>query len=260
MSNNNIERYLRKVTKIIYDSKKRSTVRKELADTIEDFADAYIAQGMSEEEARTAALEQMGDPEETGNLFNQIYRVKYDWKMLLYMLAWFIICHLVLLCICITYGGAKEFLQELNPVLMTAGGMFIIVGLIMSVIEKWMDLPFFYAYANNWNGGFLSNSGMLCGIGTRLLFQNMKNCLFPLSVVIIITMLQRCYMTEKRNQKEQKYLWELATAMEDFDYKGNVLIDEAKVKVQAKKGTKVKSGEQLIVVGMTGFTLVVDKM
>ena len=53
MSNNNIERYLRKVTKIIYDSKKRSTVRKELADTIEDFADAYIAQGMSEEEART---------------------------------------------------------------------------------------------------------------------------------------------------------------------------------------------------------------
>ena len=74
MSNNNIERYLRKVTKIIYDSKKRSTVRKELADTIEDFADAYIAQGMSEEEARTAALEQMGDPEETGNLFNQIYR------------------------------------------------------------------------------------------------------------------------------------------------------------------------------------------
>lgn len=260
MSNDNIERYLRKITKIIYDSKKRSSVRKELADTIEDFADAYMAQGMSEEEAIAAALEQMGNPEEVGNLFNQIYRVKYDWKMSLYMLAWFIISHLVLLCISITYEGVKEFLQELNPVLMIVGGMFIIVGLIVSVMEKWMDFPFFYAYGNNWNGVFLSNSGMLCGIGTRLLSLDIQNCLFPLAVVTIITMLQRSYMTEKRNQKEQKYLWELATAIEDFDYKGNVLVGEDKVKVQAKKGIKVKSGERLIVVGMTGFTLVVDKM
>ena len=258
MSNDNIDRYLRKVTKIIYDSKKRSAVKQELADTIEDFVDAYMTQGMSEVDARAAALEQMGDPEEIGKLFNQIYHVKYDWKMFIYTLIWNMISYFVLESLSYMYEGFGEFRQGLNPLLAIIGGVFIVIGFVDSIAEKWMDLPFFYAYGNNWNGGYLCNSGMMCGLGTGLIFPDIQKSFLTFMLVGTVIMVQRSYMTDKRNQKEQKYLWELATAIEDFDYKGNVLIGGTKIKVQAKKGTKVKNGEQLIVIGMTGFTLIVD--
>lgn len=258
MSNDNVEQYLKKVTKIIYDSKKRSDVRQELSDTIEDFVEEYVAQGMNEADAREAALEQMGNPEEIGKLFNQIYHVKYEWKMLLYTLIWHTISYFILASLPFIYEGVGEFRQELTPLFVIVGGVLIVIGFFDSIAEKWMDLPFFYAYANNWNGGFLSNSGMICGIGTGILFPDIYKSFLAFLIVGISIMLQRSYMTEKRNQKEQKYLWELAIAKEDFEYKGHVFIGDEEIKVQAKKGIKVKKGEHLIVVGMAGFTLIVD--
>lgn len=67
-------------------------------------------------------------------------------------------------------------------------------------------------------------------------------------------------MVEKRNQKEQKYLWETGTALKAFDYKGKVQTGDEVKKVQIKKGAKAEKGELLIIVGLDGFQIMVDKM
>lgn len=250
---NSSERYLRKITKVIYDSKKRTSVRKELEDMIEDFTEAYMELGMSEEEAKEEAVKQMGDPEETGLLFNKIYRVKYDWKMILYMLFWAIVMRVFFR---ILAGG----LSWPGYVGWFAVIIFLPIGIVLSILEKWYDLPFLYAWAENWKGMGISNSGMVLGCAIGCMPISLQNWFLVFAVCTIFMMLQRSYMVEKRNQKEQKYLWETVTALEAFDYKGKVQIGDKVKKVQIKKGAKAEKGEPLIIVGLDGFQIMVDKM
>lgn len=250
MSNGAIDGYLKKVTKIIYDSKKRSSIKQELSDMIDDFTEAYMEMGMNEEDARNEAIKQMGDPEETGKLFNQIYRVKYDWKILLYMLIWAFVVR----------GFHVVYPEWGNYLWWFAAVFFLLSGLIQSIVEKWMDLPFLYAWAENWKGFGISNSGMMCGFGIGFMPLELPEWFLAYSIVALFMMAQRSMMVEKRNQKEQKYLWEVVTALETFDYRGKVELSGKTVKVQIKKGAKAEKGEPLIVVGLSGFTLLVDVM
>lgn len=248
-----IDKYLKKVTKIVYDSKKRSEISQELSDMIDDFTEAYMEMGMSEEEARREAVKQMGDPEETGKLFNQIYRVKYDWKLLAYMFVWAI-------AIRVLFNVFSDYNELPDVIYYFMSAVLLVIGIVQSVVEKWMDFPFFYAYGNNWKGFMLGNSGMLCGVGIGLIPFAPPEWFLSYSIVALFMMVQRSYMVEKRNKKEQKYLWEIATALESFDYRGKVNLAGRQVKVQIKRGSKAEKGEPLIVVGLTGYTLLVDVM
>lgn len=257
MNNDSIDRYLKKVSKIIYDSKKRNSVKKELADMIEDFTEDYMEMGMTEEEAKAEAVKQMGAPEETGHLFNKIYHVKYDWKIILYMLFWAIAVRGFRNLIMAAPSGGFDWPEY---AWWWAAIIFIPIGFIVSVLEKWYDLPFFYAWAENWKGMGISNSGMILGVAIGLMPVSLQNWFLAFALITIVLMVQRSYMVEKRNQKEQMYLWEVVEALEDFEYKGKVQFEERKLKVQIKKGSKAIKGEKLLIVGLNEFQIIVDKM
>lgn len=253
MSKNSVEDYLQSVTKRIYDSRKRKSVRQELLDTIEDFTEMYIEMGMTEEEARAEAVKQMGSPEETGQMFNQIYYVKYEWKVA----AFIAICSVVM-------RGAHYLLNSaehtaiLDNIWWIAFLNFYLLGFILSFVEKWMDLPMFYGWAENWNGGGLRNASMFIGIALGCMPVELGRYIAGSIIGIAIILLQRSFIETKRVQKEQKFLWKTAEVLEDFEYKGNVKIDNKILKVRVKKGMQAKKGEKLTVVGIDGFTLVVD--
>lgn len=257
MKSDSIDRYLKTVTKIIYDSKKRISVKQELADMIEDFIEAYMEMGMTEDEARAEAIKQMGDPEETGFLFNKIYHVKFDWKIIGYMLFWAgatgVFRHL-------GTSYAPDIFDWPDYLWWLAVAAFLSAGLLVSIFEKWYDLPFLYAWAENWKGMGLSNSGMILGFAIGFMPVSFQNSFLAFSLITLFLMVQRSYMVEKRNQKEQKYLWEVVTALEDFDYKGKVQFGTKRMKVQIKKGAKAVKGEELLIVGLDGFQIIVDKM
>lgn len=72
--------YLRLCTGQMRCKAMRPVVEKELRAHIEDQRDAYLDSGMEAEEAMDLAVEQMGDPVETGSALDRIHRPKMDWK------------------------------------------------------------------------------------------------------------------------------------------------------------------------------------
>lgn len=248
MGNDRKENFLRKVKKVVYDSSKKESIAKELEDMIEDLTEFYINGGLDMETAQKKAIEEMGKPEEIGSLFNQIYRMKFDWKMLLYMLLWAFVSR-----------GLHAIFPEWEDYLWWAVAvLFMVNGIVVSVIEKWTDSDFFYAWGENWNGGGITNSGLICGIAIGAMPITFPEWIFAYVISAVFLALQRGYMVEKRNQKEQKYLWETAIALEDFEYKGKVECNGKKIKVQMKKGKAVCKNESVMIVGMNGFTLIAD--
>lgn len=238
---------------MIYDSKQRGAIRQELKDTIDDFTEMYIEAGFSEEEARNKAVKQMGSPEETGRLFNRIYHVKYEWKVAAY----------IVFCAILMRGAhyllnASEHTAIADCGWWIAFGGFYLFGFVLSFVEKWLDLPMFYAWAENWNGGGLRNAAMFIGISLGCLPVASADYLIALIMGTLLILLQRSCIETKRFQKEQKYLWKTAEALESFEHKGKVRIENHTLRVCVKKGMYVRKHQKMVVVGIEGFTLVVE--
>ena len=68
--------YLELMTGQIRCKKMCPVIAKEVEDHIEDQKQAFMAEGMKEEEAEKAAVEEMGDPVEVGVEMDQIHRPK----------------------------------------------------------------------------------------------------------------------------------------------------------------------------------------
>ena len=82
-----MNKYLETVSGEIRSRKAKAFVTEELKSHIEDQKFAYMAEGMSMEEAEEEAVRQMGDPMEVGRQMNQIHRPKMEWKMLAALVA-----------------------------------------------------------------------------------------------------------------------------------------------------------------------------
>lgn len=64
-------------------------------------------------------------------------------------------------------GLRRLFSPEIPQMIgLVAGLLMTSIGLVLSAVEVRSKLDFFYAYANNWNGGYIVNSGFLIGVGT----------------------------------------------------------------------------------------------
>lgn len=74
--------YLELMTGQIRCKKMCPVITKEVEDHIEDQKQAFMAEGMKEEEAEKAAVEEMGDPVEVGVEMDQIHRPKMPWKVI----------------------------------------------------------------------------------------------------------------------------------------------------------------------------------
>ena len=72
--------YLELMTGQIRCKKMCPVIAKEVEDHIEDQKQVFMAEGMKEEEAEKAAVEEMGDPVEVGVEMDQIHRPKMPWK------------------------------------------------------------------------------------------------------------------------------------------------------------------------------------
>lgn len=253
------EQYLKKATKTIYNAHIRNEVQRELKSCIEDLTQANLKKGMTQPEAEETAVKQMGEPDDISIDFHKIYRPKVEWKEILWYAAWATFFGAFKLGGVLTVFTNTEYY---STVIRGVGIFFIVFGLCWSLVEKYMDLPFFYSWANNWGGtglGGIANSGIISGLGTGLAARNVMELLLLGLLMIIIFQLQRLIISRKREAKEQKYLWESCTAQEDFNYQGKATIGNETKKVRVKKGEIAKKGDSLIITGIKGFTLMVEK-
>lgn len=77
-----MEEYLEKLTDQIRCKLARDPIYEELRCHMEDQKDAYMEEGMDEEEAEAAAVLDMGDPVLTGAEFDRLHRPEMPWKMI----------------------------------------------------------------------------------------------------------------------------------------------------------------------------------
>lgn len=76
------EEYLALCTAQVRCRAMRSVIARELRGHMEEQKEAYLADGVEEAEAERLAVEQMGDPLETGTALDRIHRPKMNWKAL----------------------------------------------------------------------------------------------------------------------------------------------------------------------------------
>ncbi len=99
--------FLEKVRQQIRCRKMQESLLEELSNHIEDQKDIYMEFGMTQEEALKKAVEQMGDPIQTGVELDRVHRPKTDWTLLLMTI--------LLLSVglgiqyCFQYGGGSTY-------------------------------------------------------------------------------------------------------------------------------------------------------
>lgn len=79
--------YLKMVLEQIRYRKIRSSIGKELENHIEDQKSEFMKQGLSEREALQKAIEDMGDPVETGIALDHVHRPKMEWGFMVLVLG-----------------------------------------------------------------------------------------------------------------------------------------------------------------------------
>ena len=77
-----MEKYLTTVTDQLRCKEVRPYVEKELRDHIEDQIEYNVSKGMKQDDAEKAAVKDMGDPVETGELLDKIHRTKMAWEVI----------------------------------------------------------------------------------------------------------------------------------------------------------------------------------
>lgn len=78
----NTDDYLNALTDQIRYKKARSTVAEEIRLHIEDQTETFLHEGMDEENAEKMAVQEMGDPIETGIELDRIHRPRMAWGMI----------------------------------------------------------------------------------------------------------------------------------------------------------------------------------
>lgn len=76
--------YVKQVCGEIRWQKAHAIVQEELYAHMEDQREAYLSAGIAEEEADILAVEEMGNPLETGSHFDNLYRPHMEWGVLLF--------------------------------------------------------------------------------------------------------------------------------------------------------------------------------
>lgn len=246
--------YLKKATKPVYNWQVRNEVREELNDCIEDLTEEFLRRGLTYEEAEERAVRQMGEPGEIAIQFHRIYRPQIEWREVIWILAWALLI-----------GGTKLSGLLMGPALIgdgkmiqLIGAMFLAVGVCDSAVEKYMDLPFLYAWAENWGAagvGGLANASLFAAVGIGLCSRTVQDLLGLLVIVNVVMQIQRVSISRLRQRKEQRYLWEIGTAEEAFNYQGKVRIGDETKKVRIKRGQTARKGETVIITGIDGFRL-----
>jgi len=255
--------YMKSMMKTVLSHKYKEGIKRELQDCIDDLREAYMEEGMSEEEAEEEAVRQMGDPFETAEMFNEVYQPRFEWRVAAYMLLW------IILAAFIKWGIEESFGETLASEVGNAvvGIIFITFSIVLSYIEKTGDFPFLWIKitpTKHWAMpgllGVFTNSGSIAGIGIGFMAKNTSQVIILYGIVTITMLLQRLYVEMEQTKIEQEYLYKDCIADKEFDFEGPVYIGTEKHKVRIVRGQKAQRGDYLVIIGMKGFTFVVDRL
>lgn len=263
--------YMKVLLKTVQSRDVKAGIQSELQDCIEDLTEMYIEEGMTREEAEAEAIRQMGDPKETGEMFNHVYKSKFEWRSSWYMLLWILLTvglRLLMAWAETLYNGTSiiEEYQKIKVVTTLAGIILLLPAMWLSYAEKADDLPFLWLKkmpTKHWQMkglGVFGNAAAVSGVGIGLMANTLAQgfCLYGL--ITILMLLQRLFIVEELIENEQKYIFQECVALKDFHFRGPVFIGNEKHKVQLERGESVKKGDYLIITRTDGFWLIAEKM
>lgn len=256
-----VNKYLQELTKQIHNSERRVAIMEEYAAHIDDCKDALIESGMTEQEALEEAVRQMGDPVQAGREMNRLYRDMIDYKMLIWTLvcgAVAIVCRFWLMKSfwnqdALEAGNRPETIQFIYNVLAV---FFIILGLTWSAVEKYLDSSLFYAWAENWYGGGVINSGVFLALAVVFIQANWQSAIVWALVLALVQAVERTWIMWYQSKCEQRLLWQIGKAETIINYKGKAVFQNKKRKVKAQD-TEIPQGAPVMIVELKGFKPIV---
>ena len=255
--------YMKSMMKTVLSHRYKEGIKRELQDCIDDLKEAYMEEGMTEEEAEEEAIRQMGDPFETAEMFNEVYQPRFEWRVAAYMAFWIAFSAFVKWGLKMHFGGTLQF--EVGNA--CVGVLFISFSIILSYIEKTGDLPFLWLktsptkyWAMPGLLGVFTNSGSIAGVGIGFMANNMSQAIILYGIVTIMMLLQRLFVEMEQTKVEQEYLYKECVAARGFDFEGPADIGAERHRVRIVRGQRAQKGDDLVIIGMKGFTFIVDKL
>lgn len=240
--------YLRTLAKCIKVTSARKEIIREYEEHIEDHKAALINRGFSEEDAVAEALNQLGDPISIGTKLNQVHRRGIEWGMTIYYLVWAIGLNLVPFL----WSGSLITSSAPDFILYGIAGILALAGFFVCFLEKYTAASLFYAWADNWDGGGLVNSGLILAIAIVPAVGSIQLKIFWIILIGVLMNIERYSIAVLRDRKEQKLLWEIGVAATDISYKGQGIIDGKKIRVKCKEAA-IKEGSPFVIIGLEGF-------
>lgn len=240
--------YLQTLSKCIKVTSARNEIIREYEEHIEDHKAALINRGLSEEEAAEEALHQLGDPISIGTKLNQVHRRGIEWGMTIYYLVWAAGLNLLPYL----WGGSLIPTNAPDFILYGIAGILAFAGFVVCFMEKYTDASLFYAWADNWDGGGLSNSGLILAISIVPVTGPIQLKIFWIVLIGVLMNIERYSIAVLRDRKEQKLLWEIGVAATDISYKGQGIIDGKKIRLKSKED-EIKKGSPFVIIGLEGF-------
>lgn len=137
-SSNKAKEYVKKVCEQIRWKKAHAVVEQELLAHIEDQQEALMAEGRTAEEAEQLAVQEMGDPLDTGSKFDRLYRPRVEWNVVLFVGLLLVIGIVLRVTLLAALGEEFHLVQDLWG---------LPVGLALMILGYWLD------YATILSGG-----------------------------------------------------------------------------------------------------------
>lgn len=138
MNANHIEKFLNEICNKIKYKPIRSNIKKELYEHILISKNEYINNGLTEEQAEKKTLENLGTPDIISAEFNDIYKRKIDFKLIVSFLG-LVLLNIFLLVTLFTQQNISVFSFKLNMV-------YIFIGTLFSFIMFFINYQYLLKY------------------------------------------------------------------------------------------------------------------
>lgn len=178
------------------------------------------------------------------------YRPNLDWKAFVFL----IVASAVLFGLRYFVVSFRGISDEGAKILWLVGIAFLVVGIIDTIIEAKMDLPFFYGKSQR--GGANANSYFMCAVGIACLADNLLRFILYTSTVTVVVAAERYAVEEMRCRKKEKYIGLKGIAATDIDYKGKGYFGDQILKVRVTDKA-IRKGESICITDIDGFNIIV---
>lgn len=270
-----IEEYVDSVSVGLNDRRVRESIRDELRAHLEDSTEELVREGHTAEEAEELAVKDMGDPNDTVALLNEVHKPIFEWKQIigLSVLSLMLYYPINFLFHLASGDDGISYYSGIGLRIKIVLGIIIsLYAIIVSGVERYLDLPFWYGRSQN--GGSNANGAILGAVGIILLSGSFKMLLLLLVIMLVIIGSERNFIERKRLLRERRFIFTQGTTTtdlgsaeldpmhysskvyEEFGFPGKAEFDGKTEKVIARR--YIPKGSTITVIGIDGFKLKVD--